>query len=109
LTIKELRERHVSILKQWETDPSSVVMPNGESLHDLQRRAWGAIEGIAKTARNAIVVTHNMAIRTILCKIQGLDMSHIRKMHVDLASKTFVEFRSGKGTITVLNDTSHLL
>jgi len=109
LTIKELRERHISILKQWETDPASVVMPNGESLHDLQKRAWGAIEGIAKTARNAIVVTHNMAIRTILCKIQGLDMLHIRKMHVDLASKTFVEFRSGKGTITVLNDTSHLL
>jgi phosphoserine phosphatase len=109
LTIKELREKHISILRQWETDPASVVMPNGESLRDLQRRAWGAIEGIAKTAKNTVVVTHNMTIRTILCKIQDLDMLHIRKMHVDLASKTFVEFRSGKGAIVVLNDTSHLL
>jgi broad specificity phosphatase PhoE len=83
-------------------------MPNGESLHDLQKRAWGAIEGIIKTARNAIVVTHNMTIRTILCKIQGLDMLHIRKMQVDLASKTLVEFTSGKGAIVALNDTSHL-
>ena len=108
LTIQELREKHISILRQWEIDPASVVMPNGESLHDLQRRAWGAIEGITKTARNAIVVTHNMTIRTILCKIQDIDMLHIRKMHVDLASKTFVEFRFGKGAIVLLNDTSHL-
>jgi phosphoserine phosphatase len=108
LTIKELREKHISILRQWENDPASVVMPNGESLPDLQRRAWGAIEGIAETARNAIVVTHNMTIRTILCKIQDLDMVHIRGMRVDLASKTFVEFKFGKGAIVILNDTSHL-
>ena len=83
-------------------------MPNGESLHDLQRRAWSAIEEITKTARSAVVVTHNMTIRTILCKIQDLDMLHIRGMHVDLASKTFVEFKFGKGAIVMLNDTSHL-
>ncbi|TRZ54502.1 histidine phosphatase family protein [bacterium] len=108
LTIQELKEKHITVLRQWENDPASVVMPNGESLHDLQRRAWSAIEGITETARNAIVVTHNMTIRTILCKIQDLDMLHIRRMHVDLASKTFVEFRFGKGAIVVLNDTSHL-
>ena len=39
LTIQELRDKHISILRQWEMDPASVVMPNGESLHDLQRRA----------------------------------------------------------------------
>ncbi|MGZ3597872.1 MAG: histidine phosphatase family protein [Syntrophales bacterium] len=108
LTIQELKEKHISVLRQWENDPASVVMPNGESLHDLQRRAWSVIEGIAETARNSIVVTHNMTIRTILCKIQDLDMLHIRGMHVDLASKTFVEFKLGKGAIVILNDTSHL-
>jgi probable phosphoglycerate mutase len=108
LTIQELKEKHITVLRQWENDPASVVMPNGESLHDLQRRAWSAIEEITATARNTIVVTHNMTIRTILCKIQDLDMLHIRKMHVDLASTTFVEFKFGKGAILVLNDTSHL-
>lgn len=108
LTIHELKEKHVSVLRQWEHDPASVVMPNGESLHDLQRRAWRAISGITETAGNAIVVTHNMTIRTIICKIQNTDMLHIRGMHVDLASKTFVEFKFGKGAIVILNDTSHL-
>ena len=108
LTIQELKENHISVLRQWENDPASVVMPNGESLHDLQRRAWSAIEGITETARNTVVITHNMTIRTILCKIQDLDMLHIRGMHIDLASKTFVEFKFGKGAIVMLNDTSHL-
>ncbi len=108
LTIQELRKSHMSVLRQWETDPASIIMPNGESLGDLQRRAWGAIESIAEGARNAIVVTHNMTIRTILCKIRGLDMLHIRKMRIDLVSKTLVEFRSGRGVIVMLNDTSHL-
>jgi phosphoserine phosphatase len=108
LTIQELKDKHASILRRWEKDPASVVMPNGESLHDLQRRAWGAIERITKTSRDTLVVTHNMTIKTILCKIENMDMLHIRKMHVDLASKTFVQFRFGKATIVVLNDTSHL-
>jgi phosphoserine phosphatase len=108
LTIRELKEKHISVLRQWENDPASVVMPNGESLHDVQRRAWRAISGITETAKNAVVVTHNMTIRTIICKIQNTDMMHIRGMRVDLASKTFVEFNFGKGAIVILNDTSHL-
>jgi probable phosphoglycerate mutase len=108
LTIQELKAKHISVLRQWQRDPASVVMPNGESLRDLQRRAWRVIERITETARNTIVVTHNMTIRTILCKIQGVDMLHIRGMNIDLASKTFVEFKFGKGTIVMLNDTSHL-
>ena len=108
LTIQELKEKHISVLRQWENDPASVVMPNGESLQDVQSRAWNAIEGITMDARNTVVVTHNMTIRTILCKIQDLDMLHIREIRVDLASKTLVEFNVGKGAIMVLNDTSHL-
>ena len=108
MTIEELREKHMPVLRQWASDPASVVMPNGESLRDLQERAWAVVHDIAREARDAVVVTHNMTIRTIICRIQGLDMQHIRGLHVDLASKTFVDFRSGKGTIIMLNDTSHL-
>ncbi|HUH65921.1 MAG TPA: histidine phosphatase family protein [Syntrophales bacterium] len=108
MTIEELREKHMAVLRQWASDPASVILPNGESLRDLQHRAWAVVHDIARDERDAVVVTHNMTIRTIICKIQGLDMQHIRGMRVDLASKTFVEFQSGKGTITVLNDISHL-
>jgi hypothetical protein len=45
---------------------------------------------------------------TILCKIKNLELSHAREMLVNVASKTSVEFKDGKGVITIFNDTSHL-
>jgi len=96
VTIAELKEKHLPFLKQWFNDPASVAMPNGESLHDLQIRAWSAIEKIIKTSMNILVVSHGMTIMTILCKIKNLELSHAREMLVNVASKTFVEFENGK-------------
>ncbi len=108
VTIAELKEKHLPFLKQWFDDPASVAMPNGESLYDLQIRAWGAIEKIIANSKNILVVSHGMAIMTILCKIKNLELSHAREMLVNVASKTYVEFKSGEGVITMFNDTSHL-
>jgi broad specificity phosphatase PhoE len=104
----ELKEKHLPFLKKWFLDPASVVMPNGESLHDVQMRAWRAIEKIIDTSKNVLVVSHSMTIMTILCRIRNIDLSFAREVRVDVASKTIVEFEDGKGIITVLNDNSHL-
>jgi len=108
VTIAELREKHLPFLKQWFSDPASVAMPNGESLYDLQTRAWSAIRKIVGDSKNVLVVSHGMTIMTILCKIKSMDLSHAKEMLVNVASKTSVEFKDGKGVITVFNDTSHL-
>jgi broad specificity phosphatase PhoE len=93
---------------QWIHDPSSVVMPNGESLLELQNRAWRTIQRIFDTQLDTLVVSHSMTIMTILCKIVNQDLSRARELRVDVASKTIVEYRDGKGTIRLCNDTSHL-
>ena len=108
VTIAELKEKHLTFLNQWFSDPASVAMPNGESLCDLQIRAWGAIEKIIENSKNILVVSHGMTIMTILCKIKNLELSRAKEMLVNVASKTFVEFEDGKGVITIFNDTSHL-
>ena len=108
VTIAELKEKHLPFLKQWFNDPASVAMPNGESLQDLQLRAWSAIEKIIGNSKNILVASHGMTIMTILCKIKNLELSHAREMLVNVASKTSVEFKDGKGVITIFNDTSHL-
>lgn len=108
VSIEELKEKHLPFIKRWFLDPASVVMPNGESLHDVQTRAWSAIEKIIDNSKNMLVVSHSMTIMTILCKIRNMDLSFAREVRVDVASKTIVEFEGGKGIITVLNDTSHL-
>lgn len=108
IAIEELKEKHLPFIKKWFLNPASVVMPNGESLHDVQTRAWSAIEKIIHTSKNVLVVSHSMTIMTILCRIRNIDLSFAREVRVDTASKTIVEFEDGKGIITVLNDKSHL-
>ncbi|MEN6318585.1 MAG: histidine phosphatase family protein [Syntrophaceae bacterium] len=109
VSIEELKKTHLPFIKQWFNNPASVAMPNGESLSDVQIRAWSAIEKIIeKPKNNILVVSHSMTIMTILCKIRNMDLSFAKEVHVDIASKTTVEFEDGHGIITVLNDTSHL-
>jgi broad specificity phosphatase PhoE len=108
MTIAELKEKHLPFLKQWFNNPASIAMPNGESLYDLQMRAWSVIEKIIENSKNTIVVSHGMAIMTILCKIKDMELSHAREMLVNIASKSYVAFENGKGVITMFNDTSHL-
>lgn len=107
--IDELKEKHLPFIQQWFQNPASVAMPNGESLHDVQRRAWNAIEKIINNSKdNVLVVSHGMTIMTILCKIRNMDLSFGRDVRVDVASKTIVEFKDGKGIIMSLNDVTHL-
>ena len=108
LTFSELWEKHSSFLRKWIADPASVVMPNGESLEELQTRAWGVIEEIIEQSKNTLVVSHNFTITTILCKFKKISPSKFRNLRVDVASKTFVEISDDGAVVKLLNDTCHL-
>ncbi|MDY6966195.1 MAG: histidine phosphatase family protein [Halobacteriota archaeon] len=108
LAFEELMKKHSEFLRKWAIDPASMVMPNGESLGELQNRACQVIEDIAKNRKNAIIVSHNFTIMTVLCKIQNIDLKNFRRLRVDVASKTVVEFVDGKPALKLLNDTEHL-
>jgi len=99
---------HEDFLKQWADDPASIVMPGGESLAELQRRAWGAVERIIAKPGTTLLVSHNFTIMTILSMIKGVDIAHFRQFHVDVASKTVVNFAGERGDIVIFNDISHL-
>jgi broad specificity phosphatase PhoE len=108
LTLQELQENHGAFVRQWIEDPASVVMPNGESLPQVQKRVWEVIRTIVDNSKNALVVSHGMAIMTILCKVQGLSLSQGRDAFVNMASKTVVEFENKQGVVKLFNDISHL-
>ena len=108
IIFREMMKNHGDFLKRWAEDPASVVMPGGESLTELQERAWGAVERIIVKPGTALLASHNFTIMTILCKIKGMNLSDIRQVHVDVASKTFVEFKNGRGDIVLFNDIGHL-
>lgn len=108
IAFQEMMKNHGDFLRRWTEDPASVAMPGGESLAELQERAWGAVERVAGKSGTILLAAHNFTIMTILCKIKELNLSHVNQVHVDVASKTLVEFKNGRGDVVFFNDIDHL-
>jgi len=108
-SFKELMACEKDFLNKWITDPAAIKMPNGESLSELQQRAWRVMEEIISKSENALIVSHNFTIAAILCRVRNISLSKFRSTCVDTASKTIVQFRNGEASIGALNDRSHLI
>ena len=107
-SFKELMADKKEFLKRWITDPAAIKMPNGESLSELQNRAWRTMEEIISKSQNALIVSHNFTIAAILCRLRNISLSEFRSACVDTASKTIVQIANEGATIDLLNDRSHL-
>jgi broad specificity phosphatase PhoE len=108
LSFKELMNDKKDFLKKWIADPAGVKMPKGESLTELQDRAWRIVEHIISQGKNALVVSHNFTIAAILCRLRDISLSQFRSTCVDTASKTIIRIDNNLPTIELLNDRSFL-
>ena len=110
LTGQEMRQRYPEFMRSWSQDPGSTQMPGGESLAQLQARAWDAVMTMldSNPQGKAVAVTHNFTILTILCKVLDLPLASFRRFRQDLGSMTILEMDSGSATIVSLNDRCHL-
>lgn len=108
LSYQELMACEKEFLRKWISDPASVKMPHGESFTELQQRAWKVIEGVIAKSDDALIVSHNFTIASILCKIKNISLKEFRSVHVDTASQTVVRIQNGYAVVELHNDRSHM-
>ena len=111
LTGEELRARYPEFLRVWMSDEcADARMPGGETLREVQDRAWRSIERIAAAhPRGTVVaVTHNFVILTLVCRALGLPLSGFRRMRPTVGSKTAIDLVGGTSRLLRFNDTAHL-
>ena len=108
VSFKELMAGEKEFLRRWISDPASVRMPRGESLADVQNRAWRPIEKMIAAGENALVVAHNFTIAAILCRLSNISLNEFRSVCVDNASKTIIRIHDGQTSVELINDCSHL-
>jgi broad specificity phosphatase PhoE len=112
LTGTELRERYPEFLRLWLSgDAADARMPDGETLRDVQTRAWAAIDRMRSERPDGEVVgvTHNFVILAVVCRALNLPLSEFRRLRHGLASRTVINIRDGGATLLQLNDNAHLL
>ena len=110
ITGQQMRAQYADIYAAWREDPSGVAFPGGESMQQLEARAWGAVEDLEKAHPEDVVVavSHNFAIRTILCRFLGLPLARFHLLRVDLASISIIQSNSRFRQILTINERCHL-
>lgn len=110
LTFEQMRSRYGDILREWAKDAGPVKMPNGECLQELQERAWTAIQRILQEhpQGTVIVVSHNFAILTIICRAINFNLSDFRRLALSVASMSVIDLTERGARLVLLNDTCHL-
>lgn len=110
LHMGEISRRWPELWQQWRTDPSEVIIPNGESLTEVAERAIPAFRRIAETnlGNQAIIVVHEVIVKVIVAYVLGAPNSIYRRFEINNTSLTVIQFIDNKSRLIRLNDTSHL-
>ena len=110
ITGPAMRERYPEVSETWRRNPSRVTFPGGESLRQLQARAWRAVQQIERAHPNGVVVavSHGFAICTIVSRFLGLPLSRFHRIRVDQGSITCMEVEGSTRHLLSFNDRCHL-
>ena len=110
LTGEEMRRRYPEFVKRWAQDSGTAQMPGGESLLQVQERAWWAITEFMLNHPNdtVVAVTHNFTIQTVVCKVLEMPLSYSRRLRQDVGAITRLELSDSQSTLVSLNETWHL-
>ena len=110
-----MRENYPEVFHTWNNNPSRVSFPGGESLRQLQRRAWRAAQHIESThppgdlTATVVAVSHNFAINAIVSRFLGLPLSRFHRIRVDLGSFTVLDIGERYRHLLHFNDRCHLI
>jgi broad specificity phosphatase PhoE len=111
ITGEEMRRDWHGVYQAWHENPGDVPMPGGESLAQVQSRAWEAILEIESRHGDddvLVVVSHNFTIRTIVTKLLGIPWSHFHNMALSLGSLSVIESGQRGRRLLTYNSTGHL-
>jgi phosphoserine phosphatase len=107
----QMRERYPDFLRQWLSDEvADARMPDGETLDEVQERAWESVTEMAARHEDGTVVavTHNFVLLSLLCRMLNLPLAKFRGLRHDLAAVSLVDLSGPNVRVVTLNDRCHL-
>ena len=108
---QQMRDEWPQLHQVWSDSPETVAMPGGESLVQLEDRAWASfsrVEQSHKDGDNIVIVSHNFAIRAICGKLLGIPLSHFHRTYLHLSSVCIFDRGRMGWRMLKYNSTGHL-
>ena len=97
-------------MREWRNRRGSLCLPGGESLEELQKRAWGAVQHIVERHPDGIVVvvSHSFALFTIVAGALGIGCDNFGRIQLKEAAISILDFGERGVSLVLFNDTCHL-
>jgi len=109
-TFAEIEESDPELVRQWAELGPDFAFPGGESAGDFFGRVKDAAARAAgQAAETVVVVSHGGVIRAMVCHFLGLPLRDYLLFEAEPASIAELRLHDGRGVLTRLNDTCHLL
>lgn len=110
LRFADMRAQFPEFIREW-AGPHGVdtPLPSGERVRDVAIRLEPLIEELRALEEGEVVlVSHNFALKALLCALLEVPLENFRAFQVDLASISVVSVRHGRVAVRRLNDVCHL-
>ena len=110
LTQAEVHQEYASHTLDWERDPATARHPGGETMEELQRRAWRVVQELAARhpGETVVVVSHLFTILSVITKVLDMPLRHFLRVRLEPGAMTRIEMESGIPTVLSTNETWHL-
>ncbi len=108
-TAGEVEAEWPGMLAAWHGHPELVTMPGGESLADVQKRAWPAfLRTVEEEGESVVVVSHDAVLKVILCRIFDSPLSSFWRFQLANGSITLLELGRNGWRVPLVGEAGHL-
>ncbi len=106
----EMRRRFPEVMRAWRENAADTTLPGGESLSEVQDRAWRTLWRLAvrHESDTVVAVTHNFVILSILCAALGMPLNGMRRLRVDLGSVTRLDVGRERCALVSANESERM-
>ncbi len=110
LTDEEIAQRHPYFVEAWEKDAAETRVPGGETMQEVQDRAWGAIVELANAHDDgtAVVVSHYTTILAILAQALDMPLRNFSRFHLAPGAFVRIDLSPPEARVGSINETWHL-
>lgn len=106
---KDIQKKYAKEWKDFFASPARTTIPQGESMLDVQKRAYPTVQEILDRYPEGDVafVAHGGIIRVLMCTMLGLDLNRAWHLHVGNASITCFYYWGRSYTLDYANLTRY--
>jgi len=101
----EIRKNYPGLLDKWRSDPESITVPGGESIHDFQDRIVRFWEELCRDhkGKHVLVVAHSGSIRMLIAHVMGAPIVSTRSIQMPYGCWSRISYEKGNSHVEFLN------